>query len=238
MRHLTTRRITVPLTFLFCALLAPAIGARAADLAPATGTLRIYLARHGQTDWNAERRMQGSIDTHLNATGREQAAKLAARIKGLALDRVYCSRLSRSRETAEIAHGSVPIDSLVGLNEQSVGRFQGLKLDGSDSALTAEWRRRSQDPDDSLDGGESLNQLYERVRATVETIRNRHPSGNILIVGHGNTNRMVLRALLGLTLEQATGIQQDNDERYLIEIDAGVPPRLFKLITEATLKEL
>ncbi|MEK7330851.1 MAG: histidine phosphatase family protein, partial [Candidatus Eisenbacteria bacterium] len=112
MRHLTSRRTGIALTFLFCALLAPAIGARAADLAPATGTLRIYLARHGQTDWNAERRMQGSIDTHLNATGREQAAKLAARIKGLALDRVYCSRLSRSRETAEIAHGSVPIDSL------------------------------------------------------------------------------------------------------------------------------
>jgi probable phosphoglycerate mutase len=238
MRRPTTRRITIPLTFLFCALLAPPIGARAADAAPATGTLRIYLARHGQTDWNAERRMQGSTDTHLNATGREQAAKLAARIKGLALDHVFCSRLSRSRETAEIAHGSVPIDSLAGLNEQSVGRFQGLKLDGSDSALTAEWQRRSQDPDDSLDGGESLNQLSERVGATVVTIRKRHHSGNILIVGHGNTNKMVLRALLGLTMEQAVGIQQANDELYLIEIDPGAPPRLFKLITETTLKDL
>lgn len=238
MSHLTSRRITIPLTFVLLALLVPAIGPAAADLAPATGTLRIYLARHGQTDWNAERRLQGSADTHLNATGREQAVTLAARIKGLALDRVYCSRLSRSRETAEIAHGAVPIDSLAGLNEQSVGGFQGLKLGASDSALTAEWQRRSQDPDDSLDGGESLNQHYERVRATVETIRKRHFSGNILIVGHGNTNKMVLRALLGLTMEQALGIQQANDELYLIEIDAGVPPRLFKLITETTLKEL
>jgi len=101
-----------------------------------------------------------------------------------------------------------------------------------------EWRRRSQDPDDSLDDGESLNQHYERVRATVETIRKRHASGNILIVGHGNTNKMVLRALLGLTMEQALGIQQANDELYLIEIVAGVSPRLFKLITETTLKEL
>jgi broad specificity phosphatase PhoE len=238
MSRLTRRGITLPLTLLLCALLAPAIGVRAAGPARATGTLRIYLARHGQTDWNAEGRMQGSTDVHLNATGREQAAKLAVRIKGLVFNRVYCSRLSRSRETAEIAHGSVPIDSLAGLNEQSVGRFQGLKLNGGDSLLTAEWEMRSKDPDDSLDGGESLNQFYERVRATVETIRKRHHSGNILIVGHGNTNRMVLRTLLGLTMEQALGIQQANDELYMIEIDPGIPPRLFKLITETTLKDL
>ncbi len=219
---------------MLCALLAPGTHA-----APATtGTLRIYLARHGQTDWNAEHRMQGSINTSLNATGRGQAATLGERIRGMRLDRVYCSMLWRSRETAEIAHGRVPIDSLPGLNEQSVGKFQGHRVDGTDSALADEWRRRSMDPDDSLDGGESLNQLAERVGRTVATIRARHAAGNILIVGHGNTNKMVLRALLGLTVQQATVIEQANDELYLIEIDPGAPPRLFKLITQANLKEL
>ena len=217
------------------------LGTAAAPTAPAaaaTGTLRIYLARHGQTDWNAEHRLQGSIDTHLNATGREQAAALAARLSGLHFARVYCSRLSRTRETAEIAHGQAPIDSLAGLNEQNFGKFQGLRVDGGDSTVAAEWRRRSADPADSFDGGESLEQLFARVDATVKGIRKRHAAGNLLVVGHGNTNKMVLRSLLGLTMEQAAGIQQDNDELYLVELDPAGPPRLFKLITEARLKEL
>ena len=218
---------------------APASTARSAPRAKlAPGTLRIYLARHGQTDWNAEHRLQGGIDTHLNATGREQAAKLAVRLKGLAINHVYCSRLSRTRETAGIVHGSAPIDSLAGLNERHLGRFEGLRVDASDSTAAAEWRRRGQDPADSLDGGESLDHLFTRVSATIETIRKRHASGNILIIGHGITNKMVLRSLLGLTMEQALVIEQNNDELYLIELDPAGPPRLFKLITEARLKEL
>ena len=69
--------------------------------AQSTGTLRIYLARHGETDWNAERRLQGRTDTALNSKGRQQAAKLAERLKGIHLDAVYSSTLSRSRDTAE-----------------------------------------------------------------------------------------------------------------------------------------
>jgi broad specificity phosphatase PhoE len=235
----TLRRVTTVLALALGIGAATSLNGRGATrVATATGTLRIYLARHGQTDWNAEHRIQGSIDTHLNATGREQAAALAQRLQGIAFDRVYCSRLSRSRETAEIAHGRTPIDSLAGLNEESFGKFQGLRVDGSDSTVAVEWRRRSADPADTFDGGESLEQLFTRVDATVQGIRKRHASGNILIVGHGGTNKMVLRSLLGLTMEQAMGIQQDNDELYLVELDPTGPPRLFKLITEAKLKEL
>src|SRR5215475_11690790 len=64
--------------------------------AQSAGTLRIYLARHGETDWNAERRLQGRTDVPLNSTGRQQAAKLAERLKGVRLDAVYTSTLSRS----------------------------------------------------------------------------------------------------------------------------------------------
>jgi len=203
-----------------------------------TGTLRIYLARHGETDWNAERRLQGRTDTPLNSTGRQQAAKLAERLKGVRLDAVYSSTLSRSRETAEIARGDVPMKSLPGLTERNHGKFEGKLVDGSDPATEQEYRQRRRAPEDELDGGESLNQFYERVRTTFGDIRSQQASGTILIVGHAITNQMILRALFGLTLEQATSIRQVNDEFYLIELDAGNPPRLWKLITEANLGDL
>src|SRR4029077_20156374 len=167
-------------------------------LGQSTGTLRIYLARHGETDWNAERRLQGRTDTALNSTGRQQAAKLADKLKGVRLDAVYSSTLSRSIETATIARGGGPLKSLAGLNERNHGKFEGAKVDGSDPVTEKEWRQRRRDPEDELDGGESLNQFYERVRTTFGAIRSQHGSGAILIVGHSLTNQMILRALLGL----------------------------------------
>ena len=219
-----------------CLVTIPSPDSRLSGQAP--GSLRIYLARHGQTDWNVERRMQGGTDTPLNATGRQQAAELAERLKGIRLDAVYSSTLSRSRETAEIARGQVTLTSLAGLTERRMGKFEGRRVDASDPAAAEEYARRSVVPDDTLDGGESLNQFFERVRATVRAIRSRHAGGAILIVGHGGTNRMVLRELLGLTADSANAIEQANDELYLIEFDAGVRARLWKLITEDRLKEL
>jgi len=201
-------------------------------------TLRLYIARHGQTDWNAERRLQGQTDTQLNDTGRRQAAQLAESLQGVRFDAVYSSTLRRSRETAEILRRDVPLTSLAGLCEQALGKFEGLHLAGADSAAVAEFRRRSDDPEDTLDGGESANQFFARVRAAVDTIRVRHASGSILVVGHGGTNQMILRALLDLDAAQADSIHQANDELYLLEFAAGLPPRLWKRITTANLGDL
>jgi broad specificity phosphatase PhoE len=192
--------------------------------------LRIYLARHGQTDWNLEHRLQGGTDIALNALGRRQAAQLAERMRGIRLDAVYASPLRRSRETAEIVHGSVPVTIVAGLAERRLGKFEGRRTDESDPGTAQEYERRSQEPDDSLDGGESVNQFFERVRAAIAGIVSRNPSGTILIVGHGVTNQMIVRALLGLSAPQARSFQQANDELYLIDVERGRPSRLWKLI--------
>jgi broad specificity phosphatase PhoE len=228
-------RTALCLLFLF---FPPALGAGQPTSAQSGAILRIYLARHGETDWNAERRLQGRTDTALNSTGRQQAAKLAERLKGVRLDAVYSSTLSRSRDTADIVRAGAPLKSLAGLNERNHGKFEGKKVDGSDPVTEKEWRQRRRDPEDELDGGESLNQLYERVRTTFGGIRSQHSSGAILIVGHSLTNQMILRAVFGLTLQKATSIRQANDELYLIELDAENPPRLWKMITEANLGDL
>ena len=232
----TIRRCRIGYLLCFAAALgliaAPVVQAESAE------TLRIYLVRHGETDWNTESRVQGGTDTELNATARQQAAELAARFKGVRFDAVYSSALKRSRDTAELLRGPVPLTSLAGLNDRRQGKFEGQRIDGSDPASAAEYKSRSADPKDSLDGGESLDQFSERIRAAIALIRNQRPTGVVLIVGHFITNQMILRTLLNLTSEQARSISQSNDEVYMIEMESDHPPRLWKLISEKNLSDL
>jgi 2,3-bisphosphoglycerate-dependent phosphoglycerate mutase len=216
--------IKTPLLFLLL------LGASHAVSGQSPSVLRIYLARHGQTDWNADHRLQGATDTVLNGAGREQAAKLAERLRGLKMDAVYSSTLRRSLETANTVRGSVALEALAGLNERRLGMFEGRRVDATDPLTAREYARRSQEPDDTLDGGESLTQFFDRVRATVMAIRSQRPSGTILIVGHGGTNQMIVRALLELSAQQAQSFEQANDDLYAIDLGPGSPARLWKWI--------
>lgn len=207
--------------------------AMSAPEAQANGTLRLYIARHGETDWNLEHRLQGWTDRPLNETGRRQAVELADALNGIRLDAIYSSTLSRSRDTARtVAGNTMTVKSLDGLRERNYGHYQG----GSDTA--PEYLRRLNDWTDRLDDGESLNQLLARSRDSLAQIRREHPTGNVLIVAHRITNQMLLRALLDLTPEQTVKIVQDNDEVYLVEIDPGAKPRLWKLIRTKNLGDL
>jgi probable phosphoglycerate mutase len=218
--------------------------------AQATDTLRIYVARHGQTDWNVEGRLQGGIDTPLNTAGKQQALELAERLNGVALDAVYSSGLQRSRETAALAARGTPLTSVPGFNERRLGKYEGQKLaysttsgsarrgTTSDDPLTREYERRRVDPHDTLDGGESAEQFAARVSDAVKSVLAAQRTGTILIVGHSMTNQMILKAILGLTLEQGMGIQMSNEELYLIEIGGGAAPRLWKRVTAGNLDDL
>ena len=214
---------------------ATSLGAGQPD-ASATGTLRLYLARHGQTDWNVEGRMQGGTDIPLNATGRKQAAALKDHLNGVRFEAVYSSTLSRSRETAEIVRGPVPLTSLPALGERRFGKFEGLLSNAPDTG--PEFERRRWDPKDALDGGESWIAFTDRVRSAIQTIRAKHPSGAILVVAHGGTNQAVLQILFNLSMDDTRAITQANDELYLIEMDAAGAPRLWKLVTAANLRDL
>ena len=199
------------------------VAAAARQSSPAQQPLRIYLTRHGQTDYNNEGRIQGWTDVPLNATGREQAQTLKTRLTGISVDAVYSSNLRRSRETAEIVHGNVPVTSMESLNERRFGEFENV-------LTNSEYQRRKWIPDDSLRNGESLNAFRERVRGALDAIRKQHPSGSVLIVGHLDTNRMILSVLLGYSIDQMKSFLQDNAELYLIELGPGDSRRLWKLV--------
>ena len=201
--------------------------------------LRIYLARHGETDWNVQKRLQGWTDIALNQNGEAQAKALGDVIQGIGITHIYCSTLARSQKTAQIvSRGKIPITKMQELREQSFGKFQSMYMDGRDPAVLEEYERRSSDPNDTLDGGESLEQFYSRVKNGLDKILRANTRGAILIVGHGGTNTQILRSLLDLSAEQSLKIEQANNELYFIEVTKRKATRLWKFMTAEHLEEL
>lgn len=164
----------------------------------------IYIVRHGETEWNAEGRIQGHTDVGLTDRGRDQARAVARRLSGLNLDAVYCSDMSRTRDTARIILGerATPLCEVPQLREYNKGVFEGLTPD--------EYRERHpdlyqaslvNDPDFAPPGGETIRQCQARLSGFVKMLRERHPDNDVLLVGHGGSLRSGIVALLNLPLE-------------------------------------
>ncbi len=164
----------------------------------------ILLARHGETDWNREMRFQGHSDPPLNETGRAQARALAERLAAEKLDAVYSSPLQRARETAEIVaapHG-LPVQVEPGLMEVDVGSWSGLtraELEEHDREALRSWL----DHGPGWTGGETYEQMAERVVHALERIEAEHPDGRVLLVTHGGSLRAVQAHALGISFEDA-----------------------------------
>lgn len=153
--------------------------------------MTIYLARHGETDDNAPpARVQGSIDTPLNARGREQARRIAAELGNSGIAAVYSSQLVRARETAEIVAGELGLAVTVDerLAESQRGEWEGRlieEIEREEPDLWASWRRGG--AEFRFPGGEALAEHAARVKAALEDVR-RGPLP-ALCVCHGGTIR-------------------------------------------------
>jgi probable phosphoglycerate mutase len=157
----------------------------------------ILLARHGETDDNRPPlRVQGSRDTPLNATGRAQAAELAERMRGEGLRSLWCSGLSRARDTAAAVGRAVGLEPVVDprLAEAHRGEWEGRlfeEIERDDPEGYAAWRRAGETF--RFPGGESLREQTDRVMAALADVAERGPSP-ALVVCHGGSIRCVLCA--------------------------------------------
>jgi broad specificity phosphatase PhoE len=148
----------------------------------------ILFARHGETDWNLERRVQGHTDRHLNETGRMQARELAERLAGESLEAVYSSDLARAHETARTvaeSHG-LGVKAVRDLRERHFGSWEGM-TDGDvlarfPEAAAGRWG-----------DGETEEAMRLRVIDAIGRIADAHPGGRVLIVSHGGPMRALLR---------------------------------------------
>lgn len=157
----------------------------------------IYLARHGETDWNRQNRWQGHTDVALNDLGRGQAAALAERLRAHDLVRAYASDLGRARETAEIVARILGIPLLgtdARLRERSFGLFEGLTAEECEAQHPEHWRRYRAERTHLPPGAEAQRDVLERMRAAVHDL-SRAAEGPALLVSHGSAIRALVAEL-------------------------------------------
>jgi broad specificity phosphatase PhoE len=190
--------------------------------------VRLLLARHGESLWNAERRFQGHTDVALSPRGRAQATALGRGLRGYRVQAAYVSPFSRAVETAELAlRGTgIPLVVVEELRELSLGTWEGCTVDevrARDGDPYVAWLRAPHDCPPP--GGEPLPVVSERVRAALDRIGAAHADrDDVLVVAHGGVISVYACHLLGCSFNQLWRLRVDNASLTIVR-----PPRLVSL---------
>ena len=184
--------------------------------------MRILLARHGETPWNAEGRYQGQIDIALSPTGESQATALGERLRNLEINRAVASPLSRARRTAELALGEARLPMLstdIDLQEIAHGEWEGLlasEINDKDPARLRAWREQPETV--LMPGGESLQQVLDRSwQGLARASEGLGDGDTLLVVAHDAVNRVILCRILGLPLSRLWTFRQAPTTLNLLE---------------------
>jgi broad specificity phosphatase PhoE len=174
------------------------VGRRANTAASAVAT--ILLARHGETDWNRERRWQGRSDLPLNDRGREQATALADELEGVPFAAVYSSDLRRAYETALAVaeRRGLAVTPMPELREIDVGSWTGLTQDEVKERFRDGYRQMRTRAGRGWEGGETYAEMGRRVLDAVRRIAADHAGETVLVVTHSGPIRTVRAHALGL----------------------------------------
>lgn len=184
----------------------------------------IILIRHGETDWNAQGRIQGHLPVPLNARGLAQAQAVADRLREIDYQAIYSSDLPRARQTAEaIAHmvgHEVRLDTR--LREWDLGILAGLAVSDAERRHPRAFRTyRERIVDRAIPGGESIRRRYERVTDAVQDIAADHPGRTVVAVSHGGPLGDCYRRAMGAGAEARLQIDLFNAAINRIRIDGA-----------------
>ena len=164
----------------------------------------VYLARHGESDWNAANRFQGHSDRPLTALGRQQAKALADDVAGLAaLAAVYTSPLRRALDTAAVVGARTGLEPVRvdDLREVDVGAWAGLSRDEV-AARFPDALERWLAGGEGWEDGETYDAMSSRVLAALRRIADAHPEDAVLVVSHGGPIRAIQAAAAGLDVQE------------------------------------
>lgn len=182
---------------------------------------RLYIIRHGSTDWNECRRLQGQQDIPLNPRGREQAAQMALRLAERSIEAIYSSDLLRARQTAEAISmvNGAGIQTDTRLREVHLGEWEGKLVTEIEEVDGDCFERRYRYPATiAPPGGEPTVAVQERVLAAVHDISERHPAGSVAVVSHGFAVAALRAYLDGRDLQEVWDLIPENGEIYEISV--------------------
>ncbi|PIQ89873.1 MAG: hypothetical protein COV72_00840 [Candidatus Omnitrophica bacterium CG11_big_fil_rev_8_21_14_0_20_42_13] len=158
---------------------------------------RLILIRHGQTEWNLNKRYCGHTDIGLNLKGRRQAKKLRGRLKGERVDKIYTSDLKRAVESAMILFPRGKIQKKAGLREIHFGIFEGMTHKQILKNLGAPYKKWLKDPyKNHAPGGEKLSEFKKRVVKAFQNIVCSNLNKNIAVVCHGGVISVFITHIL------------------------------------------
>lgn len=195
---------------------------------------KIYLVRHGETEYNRLGVVQGSgVDASLNETGKKQAEAFYRCYRDVPFDRVYVSGLKRTLQSVSnfLQNGRPPVERISGLNEINWGSFEGKEVyssyNGYYENLTKQWR--SGQVETPIDGGESPVDVANRQKAFIQLLHSRKEDKNVLICMHGRAMRILLCQLLGKSLHLMDDFLHSNLGLYLLTYQiGGITPLIEK----------
>ena len=185
--------------------------------------MRVLLVRHGESEWNASRRLQGQADIGLSDTGRRQADALRPVIEAIGPCRAIASDLARVKETAERI-GASDAQLTEQLREIDVGDWTGRSIadiEAADPYAYCGWREGTLTPR----GGELWDAFSDRVCGVIEAERVK-PCKNLLVVCHGGVIRAILQRILGLSPAKITPVAPASLSALRLAVGTEKSPRL------------
>jgi broad specificity phosphatase PhoE len=182
--------------------------------------IRIYVARHGETTWNVEGRIQGRSDPGLSPKGYAQSLTLLEQLRDRPISAIYTSTLQRSILTAQpiAQHFGLPIQKQSELDEIAFGILEGQQILNIDGEAKMEWERfRENRMTYRIPGAENFTDVATRLGPFKEKILRNHKGQEILIIGHKIVNRFLIGMLLEYPPEDVPKLEQNNGCVYLVE---------------------
>lgn len=140
------------------------------------------MIRHGETDWNVVKKVQGKTDIELNETGLNQAKIVSEKLKDEQIDIIICSPLKRARKTAQIINEALhcPIIYEEGISERSFGEFEGKQVPLHDVEKMWDYQENA-----DYCKIEPIKTFFGRVYHTLDNVIEKYPQKNVLVVAHG-----------------------------------------------------
>jgi broad specificity phosphatase PhoE len=179
-------------------------------------TANLFISRHCKTQWNIDKRLQGSKDLPLSEEGKKQAQENIKNLKPLNIDRIITSKTKRAYETGLIYAKSfnIPIDTLSGLNEIDHGDWEGKIIPDLLKDPNSNYGKWLENPEnvEIPNSKETMNMAQERVLQAIQTISLQYPHENILVIIHKHIRSLLFCALK----KQAISCIQQNIEESIL----------------------